>query len=34
MKKSPLGKIPVLEVYGKGMIFESNAIVRFLARQD
>jgi glutathione S-transferase len=31
MKKNPLGKAPVLET-ADGIIFESNAICRFLAR--
>jgi len=33
LKKNPLGKIPVLET-DEGNIWESNAIIRFLARAD
>lgn len=32
LKKSPLGKIPVLETESGASIFESNAIARYLAR--
>lgn len=32
LKKNPLGKIPVLETDNEGFIFESNAILRYLAR--